>query len=372
MRLAKISTLSLLIGLFFFGVSYATASRLEESKSYSYPESIARHYAQVSGSVFEGSMQDGKIAEFKKTIPVDAASPFEKIEIESTAVDVELSASPTDEIQIELASRRVDPKEPVLVDTRGRTLRLLVQEKTRDLTQRRMWMSFNFDDSSAPVRKNTLNVRLPKAILNAQVQTVSGDARVSTTLQNLHFQSKSGDIRIATLANPMARVTNLSVETVSGDLKGSGRFDQLRFNSVSGDLNLTSFDRVLSIDAKTVSGDVEIKSLEPVDAEFAFSTKSGKLEFDKDLRMPQPALTKNGEQTLFKIGKGTSKVQFQTTSGDLKIDKADHEDLQDDDDNDDDDHDTASNFLECAARVALLESVKIGNGSLARCVRASA
>lgn len=370
MRLIKISTLALLIGLVFFGISYAAAHRLAESKTYSYPESIARHYAQVSGSVFEGSMEGGKLAEFKKEIPVNPAAPFDRIEIESTSVDVELSASPTDDVQIDLASTRVDPNEPVLIDNRTKTLRILVQERTRDITQPRMWMSFNFDDAKTPVRRNTINVRIPKSILNAQARTISGDARVSTTLQDFHFQSKSGDIRIATRANPMARVTNLSVETVSGDLKGSGRFDQLRFNSVSGDLNLSSFDRVLSIDAKTVSGSLEIESLEPVDAEFAFSTKSGNLKFDEALRSPRPALTKNGEQTVFKIGKGTSKVQFQTISGDLKIDKADHEDVEDDDDKDD--HESASNFLECATRVALNERTKIGQGSLARCVRATA
>ena len=331
MRLIKFSLLTFFIGLVFFGLSYTSARRLPESARYSYPESVARHYAQVSGSVFEGSFSNGKLAEIKKTIPMDPNAPVDRIEIESVETDVEISLSPTDEVQIDLASTRADPSEPILIDNRSRTLRLLVQEKQQDVASR-MLFSFNFDDSDHnPRTANTIHVRIPKSLMNAQIRTISGDARVSTTLENLHFQSKSGDIRIGTRTDSAARVANLTIETVSGDLNGTGRFDQLRFNSVSGDLDLSSFDRVLSIDAKTVSGSLEIKSVEPIDAEFAFSTKSGNLKFDKDLQIPKPSLTKHGDQTVFKIGNGTSKVQFQTVSGSLKIEKATSEDLSDDD-----------------------------------------
>jgi hypothetical protein len=402
MRLLKFSFVFVILGFCFFGLSYGAASRLEQSKSYSYPESIARHYAQVSGRVFEGgSFGSGEITEFKKSLPIDPNADIDSIDVETVAVDVEFLPSETDSLEVSLASSHVDPNEPVLIDTsRGKTIHISTQEGNRDRVGRHGWMIFNFDSDSdsAPIRKNVLQIRIPKSVSRGQIQTVSGNALLATALSTLKFQSKSGDARIATGDNPLARVETLTIDTVSGDLKGPGRFDHLRFNSVSGDVDISSLDRVLDIDGHSVSGDLEIKTTEPLDVEVSFNSKSGDVKIAKEFNVAK-SLTKNAT---FRVGRGTTHLAFQTVSGDLKIKHAkpaaagnDDEDDGNDDESGRDDHldgarDTSDDealfhaptvqrnerfdvadegYLGCVARIAIKNSSKLGATSTQRCVR---
>ncbi len=384
MRLIKFSLIALALGLSCFLVSYVSAARLEEAKTYAYPESLGRHYAKVSGRVFEGGMGPGNTTEFKKSIPAEGSQTVDTVEIETTAINVEIQTAPNDTIDIELASRKVNPTEPVLIDTgRGKTVRIATHEENRNLSSGRGWMVFDFDDGTAkPVKRNVLVVRIPKSITTVQIRTISGDARLATSVTSLHFQSKSGDVRIATAENPLARAENLTIETVSGDLKGPGRFDRLKFNSVSGDIQLSSFDRVLDINAQSVSGDLEIENSELIDAEVDFTTKSGKAEIKPGFAGAPAALKPN---SIFKIGKGTANVKFQTISGDFKLEKADGDQNDDDDDDSDDQANLApkdgkgaaevsklaseDSFLVCVAKIAIQENSKLGSATAKRCVR---
>lgn len=400
MRLIKFSFFFVALGVCFFALSYVAASRLEQSKSYSYPESIARHYAQVSGHVFEGgNFGSGEITEFKKSLPIDPGAGVDSIDVETTAVDVELLPSETDNVEVSLASSHVDPKEPVLIDvSRGKTIHISTQESRNDHLGRHGWMVFNFstDSDSSPIRKNVLQIRIPKSIARGQIQTVSGSALLATALTTLKFQSKSGDSRVATSDNPLARVETLTVDTVSGNLKGPGRFDHLHFNSVSGDVDISSLDRVLDIDGHSVSGDLEIRTTEPLDVEVSFNSKSGNVKIAKEFNV-STSLSKN---STFKVGHGTTRLAFQTVSGDLKIKHAkpssqNDEDEDADDESGRDDHlegaqdtsdeearflvpDTSKHarfdvanegYLGCVARIAIKSGSKLGATSTQRCIR---
>lgn len=395
MRLIKFSSVFAVLGFVFLTLSYFAAKGLEQSKTYTFPESVGRHYAQVSGNFFEGGTS-GDTTVFKKSIPVDVANPIDTVEIETIAIDVEVShLAEGNDIEIELKTNRVDPKEPILIDSsHGKTLRIMTQEdKSGGRVGKRGWMVFNFDDDdNKSLKNNVLQIRVPKSISNAKVQTVSGDTQLATALASLHVQSKSGDVNILTTENPLARVEMLTVETVSGDLKGPGRFDRLRFNSVSGDMKLTSLDRVLDIDGATVSGDAKISATEPVDASIEFHTTSG------DLRVA-PSLYPNGtdrkmrprKNTAFTLGKGTARIKFNSVSGDLRISppKTGKEDDATDENQDDSDEENrdeaklmdpngpsrvgnamyAEEFLQCVAQIAAREQTKIGASAARRCFR---
>lgn len=334
MRLLKFSLISAALGVGFFALSYGAASRLEQSKNHSYPESIARHYAQVSGKVFgDGTFGSGQSIEFNKSIPVDPAM-VDSIDIETTAVDVELLLSETDELQVSLTSTRVNPDEPVLIDTsRGKTIRIGTQEGKSEGFGRRGWMKFDFssDDSLDPARpQDVLQIRIPQSIIRGQVRTVSGDASIDAEFKTLGFQSKSGDLRMLGLSNPKARVEQLTVDTVSGDFKTRGRFERLQFNSVSGDIDISGLSRVLDISAHSVSGNLLISTAQPLDIDVTFVSKSGSATVEKELGV-QSSLANSPN---FRVGKGTTRLNFQTVSGDLKIERTNDEDA---------DRDTESN-----------------------------
>lgn len=407
MRLIKISLIASGLGLLCLLISYFSAGRLEQAKTSSFPESVFKHYAQASGKVFEGNaFGEGSAVEIRKTIPVDANAPIDLIEIETTAVRVELLPSSSDDIEIELNSNRVSEAEPLLIDTsRGKTLRLMTHEGSKDRPNTGGWFIFNFsDDDSKPKKNNALVVKLPKSISGAAIRTVSGDGILATAISKMQFQSQSGDMRISIHDNPLARVETLSVETVSGDLKGPGRFDHLRFNSVSGDIRLSSFDRVLDMDAQSVSGDLEIETTDVPDTKIDFSTKSGDLKVDKNFLGSTAAPKKN---SVFVLGKGTSQIKFQSVSGDLKLSRpGSTDDESNDQENQDPDEDessaetksdssgdealfrpedrrvvptdasavaslfrSAESSLSCVARAALADASRMGSLSAKRCIR---
>lgn len=322
MKLIKLSSIFAVLGFAFFGMSYLAARGLEETKRYSFPQSVGRHYAAVSGKVFEGgNFGNGTPTIFKKSVPMGSSFPFDTVDIETTAVNVEISESKTDEIEIELMSNKVDPKEPVLIDVgRGKTLRIMTQEGDPDRAGRNGWMVFNFssDSDSKPMRNNLLQVRVPKTVTIGQIRTASGGGKLATALTSLHFQSKSGGFSIATGDNPLARVTDLSFESVSGGLKGPGRFDRLKFNSVSGDIRLFNLDRVLEIDGHSVSGNIVLETSELLDAEIGFQSTSGDIKIARSL-LPKGSQAKPEKNEPYKIGAGTMKIHVQSISGDLKI-----------------------------------------------------
>lgn len=318
MRLLKVGAIFAGLSLLFYVGSYLSARPLEQSKSYNFPESLGRHYAKATGHYADGGgYGDGPSIAFRQTVnlvhPLSGA--IENLDIETTAIDVEIVPSESDTIDIDVSSGRLDSNNPVIVDdSRAGTLRIMTQEAPPNLSTRRTWFNFDFSGDDDSKKRNTLVIKVPAGIKTAILRTVSGDAEIAAVLTDFKFQSTSGDIEIDSQTNPLARVQNLIIETVSGDFSSPGRFDRLRLNSVSGDIELSSFDRVLEIDANSISGDFTIESQDPLDATIEYTTKSGSLDFETKL-VTEPSTPKKNE--VFKIGQGTAKVKFQSVSGDF-------------------------------------------------------
>ncbi|MDX6397763.1 MAG: hypothetical protein QOJ43_1171, partial [Gaiellaceae bacterium] len=147
-------------------------------------------------------------------------------------------------------------------------------------------------------------------VAGLRVQSASGDVRASTVDGEARLQTVSGDVRLGTVTGPVSATlvsgdfalddarTDLSAKTVSGDQRvGAVREGQIKLQSVSGDVrvgirpgtrlridaNSTSGDvsseldvkdapsetpstREAHLEAKTVSGDIEITRAAPVSA----------------------------------------------------------------------------------------------------------
>ena len=103
-----------------------------------------------------------------------------------------------------------------------------------------------------------------------RVQSASGDVRASTVDGEARLQTVSGDVRIGTVGGPVsatlvsgdfaidAAAADLSAKTVSGDQRiGSIREGQIKLQSVSGDVRVGVRPGTrLRIDANSTSGDV--------------------------------------------------------------------------------------------------------------------
>jgi hypothetical protein len=142
-------------------------------------------------------------------------------------------------------------------------------------------------------------------VARLRVQSASGDVRAATIDGEARLQTVSGDVRLGTVTGPVSATlvsgdfaleeahTNLSVKTVSGDQRiGAIREGEIKIQSVSGDvrIGIRSGTR-LQIDANSVSGDVS-SELDVKDA---------------------PSTTPSGSE---------ARLQAKTVSGDIEITRA--------------------------------------------------
>lgn len=314
MRIIKFSTLSFFLGLVFFAISFAAATKLEQSKKYNFPESVGRHYAK-----YLNAETLGEVVNFNREIPAVASNgTITAIEIETTAVDVEIRPTDTDKITFDLNARRIDPNNPLLFDeSKAGVVRVRTQEGDEFKPKsRHVVLNFDSGDSHA---SNLLVVRVPKTIRETRVETISGAIEVDAPLAGLRFQTKSGDMHIK------RDVEKLVVESVSGDATTEAQIKDVMFNSVSGDLNLHNAATIDSVSAQTVSGDASIEFAEGTpsaieSATITFSSKSGEIELDDSISTQiGRELRKNKGQEVIVIGGGHAKIGFSSVSGDLSV-----------------------------------------------------
>jgi hypothetical protein len=138
-----------------------------------------------------------------------------------------------------------------------------------------------------------------------RVQSASGDVRAATIDGEARLQTVSGDVRLGTVAGPVSATlvsgdfaleeahTDLSAKTVSGDQRiGAIREGEIKIQSVSGDVRIGIRPGTrLHIDANSVSGDVS-SELDVKDA---------------------PSTTPSGPE---------ARLQAKTVSGDIEITRA--------------------------------------------------
>lgn len=190
---------------------------------------------------------------------------------------------------------------------------------------------------------------------NAEIESVSGDINVSGNYSNLVVKSTSGNLKIEGDNDTM------EVKTISGDIKLKGSMSDLDITSISGNIVLDG--KILHIKSKTVSGNINYKGKEinyanlqstsgeiyieciPVEkADIYIETTSGNIEMNtaKNLSAKLKFESHSGnikinginfnkeadeednyiETSKFirmTIGKGDSKIEIQSLSGDIKL-----------------------------------------------------
>lgn len=96
-------------------------------------------------------------------------------------------------------------------------------------------------------------------------------------------------------------------ETVSGDIEITSLEGESSFDSVSGNISIYSFDLLKDFYSSTVSGNVKIFVPQNVPFQLTFDTLSGNKYTPKD------------------VNSGGSKIEVVTTSGNLSIDYVNEE-----------------------------------------------
>lgn len=320
MKLLKLSLFAFAISLGLLGSSYLVAQQLPEAEKYSFPESIGRHYAKVTGAI-----DIGELVEFQNTIPIANGSvDIKTIEIETTSKNVSLAYTDGTEIEVYSSGPANGSGHPLNIDTsRGQTLRISSNENLNNSSQK-LWFVFNSTGKSKST-KNDLRILIPESISSVTIQSESGDllfhkGRSQRPRElDVHFKSTSGDTRFHSAEETRFQIGNLKIDTVSGDLRGSSPFRNLDFNSVSGDIRLTELRGVEKIAMKTVSGDFRIETAEPVDASISFESTSGDMKIANQNGGEQKLKPTRGSPVKTVLGKGTAQIEVVSVSGDFKI-----------------------------------------------------
>lgn len=163
------------------------------------------------------------------------------------------------------------------------------------------------------------------------VNTVSGEADVSTTAREVEVRTVSGD---AQLESDSLRTT---LNTVSGDLTASGPVGELDITTVSGDVELRASD-LSRARFETVSGDLELDVSLAKNARIQVESLSG----DLDLFLPEDHTASCEAQSFsgnirsdfgqvtnekygpkksldYQVGDGDGRIRIESFSGDVRI-----------------------------------------------------
>lgn len=187
------------------------------------------------------------------------------------------------------------------------------------------------------VEVNTVgaHVEIAKLTGTANVETVSGTVTIDGAVREAEVQTVSGFVKATGLAGPAG------VRTVSGDIELEGVRGRLAATTVSGDISArggltarstvqTTSGRIrfegdvasgASIEAKTVSGAVELTLPAAVAADFELSSFSGDISSDFGPRPAQRSEPGPGVESSFTTGQGGARIRVRTFSGDITLRK---------------------------------------------------
>lgn len=168
-----------------------------------------------------------------------------------------------------------------------------------------------------------------------RLQSVSGDVRTEAAGEDVECRTVSGDvdidgsgrkgvITITTVSGDatVRRVAGeLSANTVSGNVTlGAGETSRSRLRSTSGDLQMSG--QLLAdarLDAESISGDVRIDLVGPVNGQLELSSFNGEI---RNCFGPKAARTSEyapGRELRFTDGKGSARVRVKTLNGDISV-----------------------------------------------------
>jgi DUF4097 and DUF4098 domain-containing protein YvlB len=162
------------------------------------------------------------------------------------------------------------------------------------------------------------DVRVSDAVGHLDVSTFSGDVTAESIRAVTRVNAINGDVRIRGLTG------DAEVTTVSGDIEiMEGVSRNVRLQSTSGDLAYSGvIDTAGRYDLTTHSGDVELRIPRDASAQLTVYTWSGSIDSSF------PIVLRPGEHNIgvasakhftFDIGRGESRIDAETFSGDITI-----------------------------------------------------
>ena len=172
-------------------------------------------------------------------------------------------------------------------------------------------------DISGESNVSTTSGDITTALLGGgTVSTTSGEVRITEAEKNLSVNSVSGDVRVESLNAPF-RFNTTSGEIIVENGSGSGKA-----SSVSGDIRLSLTDALTgNLTLNTTSGDIVLALPETSAFYLDFDSTSGSCNTFFDDRL---SFNKRGNQASGEYGSNSeNKLNVSTTSGDLRITKAD-------------------------------------------------
>ncbi|WP_339195839.1 DUF4097 family beta strand repeat-containing protein [Solibacillus sp. FSL R5-0449] len=250
----------------------------------------------VIGIVVTYSLMNNKITIDEKRLIKNEHITSIEIDVDNTDVEF-ISIPSSDEARVELVGKGVDSiLNEFSVKDEGETLAISL------LPDNSKWFNFNL---YVPTIK--LKIYIPeKTYSNVNVNGSSSDVFwQSLKAESIGISTDSGDINVKKINSE-----DVNLRTVSGDVTIENLQGRIKTITDSGDVLITNNEILDSINAKTGSGDINIRSKkEPTDVEFEVNTSSGDVNLF------------NKYQNNAKTGKGAILIQLETNSGDISATK---------------------------------------------------
>ncbi len=166
------------------------------------------------------------------------------------------------------------------------------------------------------------------------IRTVSGDVDaervgaftyVKTTSGDVNISEGSGMVKVVTTSGDTTLeldASEVSVDSVSGDMElVLEAFDSIMANAVSGELEIEgTMNPDGRIESSTVSGDIDLRLEEPVNANLDIRTGPGG-EIDNELTDEEPTkLFPSGMELQTTIGDASGGIRVATVTGEIRLD----------------------------------------------------
>jgi hypothetical protein len=150
---------------------------------------------------------------------------------------------------------------------------------------------------------DSIELWVPAGVDRLSVKTISGDVEIADRVGDLDIETTSGDIAVRACSG------SVRARSASGDLSIAACAEGLNLQTTSGDAIVELDEACDATRIETVSGDLELRYPEGLDATLRWATVSGDLDCDCDGQ---------GARTIV-LGLGTTPISLRTVSGDIRI-----------------------------------------------------